>query len=200
MTRLEAGEMTEARQRLFQTPSGRYIEMREKELESEIGRLKAGYTSEVQELHEKHQLEITECTTSYNRMKHERDALEQEKARLALKLQELDELTSEELESLRLEKNSLQKDLEQTVSENSNMLHQLNALQTEIQVQHMHDSEEREKIQSMMVRLEENGNAVAEKQRQLEEKEQLLKEAGTDLENRLMELITLVSMYQSVPF
>jgi chromosome segregation ATPase len=166
---------------------------REKELESEMGRLTAGYTSEVQELHEKHKREIADCTTSFNVMKDERDVLEQEKSRLALKLQELEEQTSEELESLRLERTSLQKDLEQTVSQNSSLMHQLNALQTDLQVQHLQDSEQREKIQSMMVRLEANGNAVAEKQRQLEEKEELLKEAGTDLEHRLVELITLVS-------
>ncbi|GKY99031.1 hypothetical protein MPSEU_000858800 [Mayamaea pseudoterrestris] len=37
--RPETGETTEARQRLFQTPSGRYIDMREKELEADLLRV-----------------------------------------------------------------------------------------------------------------------------------------------------------------
>ena len=165
---------------------------REKELEVEIGRLNEGFKSEVRELQEKHNMDIAACTSRYDSLKHERDELEQEKLRLASKLQELDVETSEEFESLRLDKISLQKDLEQTMSQNSSLLHQLNALQAEVQGQHMHDAEEREKIQAMMSRLEVNGAAVAEKQRQLEEKEQILQEAGADLEHRLMELITLV--------
>jgi predicted nucleic acid-binding Zn-ribbon protein len=73
---------------------------------------------------------------------------------------------------------------------------QLIELKQEVQERQAQDDTERDKMQDLMSRLEANGISVAEKQKEIEERETIIREAGNDVQVRLEELITLVRRCQ----
>ena len=171
----------------------RILETERKEANDRLSKQTKTYETAVRELYEKHEEEFADLTSRLNSVEHERDLLIQKQSSLESQLKDHQVQSLEDIDSLKLEKLSLEKELEQAVVENSNLMTQFSELRKGIEAQQSQEAEERAKIQSLMERLEANGAVVAEKQKNVEEKERVLNEAGADLEQRLRELLQLVS-------
>jgi hypothetical protein len=78
------------------------------------------------------------------------------------------------------------------VDESDLVKQDLSKFKEALQQQQSQDDADREKMQGLMARLEANGTTVSKKQQEVDQREQVLKEASGDIESRLNELIKLV--------
>jgi hypothetical protein len=78
------------------------------------------------------------------------------------------------------------------VDESDLVKQDLSKFKEALQQQQSQDDADREKMQGLMARLEANGTTVSKKQQEVDQREQVLKEASGDIESGLNELIKLV--------
>jgi hypothetical protein len=104
--------------------------------------------------------------------------------------------SSNELETLRAANANSEEELTNALTGWHEVQEQLIVLKQEVQERRAQDGTERENMQDLMSRLEANGTAVAQKQKEIEERENIIREAGNDVQARLEELIKLVRRSQ----
>ena len=146
----------------------------------------------LEQIRSQHRKEVAELTSEMGNCKSEKLLIERELKQMQNEYGQLQDRSTKDLQSLKATKESLENELNRTVEESDHIQQQLDELQKDYVQQKSNDTVEREKMQSLMDRLEANGAAVAQKQADLDERERVLKETGNDIEMRLNELIKLV--------
>jgi chromosome segregation ATPase len=183
---------------------------RQEELEFEVERLKALIEKEQrsheeemkiemkkqqggsEELRAKHKEELQELASRIGNLEAERksaesayNTLKEEKTRIRM-------LSAKEMESLQRVKDSLEAELARALQRTDTAKSELENLKLDLDDREVTDTVEREKMQTMMSRLEANGEALARKQLKLDNQDRVIKEASADIEERLKELIEQV--------
>jgi len=141
------------------------------------------------ELREAHGEEIQNMAGQVGCLEGERKNLERERNSFITKLDELTKNSTKKIEALRKMKESLEAQLARVLEQARTSDQTLANLKHEQDAQNDEDTAGRKKMQLLMKRLEDNGAVVAEKQKDADDRELLVKDAITDLESRLKDLI-----------
>jgi hypothetical protein len=144
------------------------------------------------EAHTGHRDQFQEAASRIAALEAERAHVHREYNALQSELEKVQNRFSVEIEALKGIKETLEEELadalEKAESTHSDMLN----LKENMEDRKLSESVEREKIQSLMHRLDQTEAALAQKQKRIASQDELVKEASLDLESRLNELIRAV--------
>merc|ERR1711865_735319 len=147
------------------------------------------HATAINKLRETHNENIQKLASQVGSLEAERKNLDRESNSFKEKFEELKKDSTDKIESIKKVKESIEGQLARSLEKIRTYEQVMENLQHEQNEQNDKDTTERKKMQILMKRLEENGAAVAAKQKEVDDRERLVKDAMNDLERRSNNMI-----------
>jgi chromosome segregation ATPase len=145
------------------------------------------------ELRNQHQQVVQTMSQKIAVLESDKTRLEEDCVALQANFEKMQEDYSNEIENLQSAKANLEEELTNALTTTHEVQEEMIQLRQDAEQRQASQTAERTKMQGMLSRLDANEKAVSQKQKEVEEREAVVQEAGADVQARLEELIKLVS-------